>query len=87
MRKLGDLKVSSAKLVVAGPLRLGDNGYTHEATAHRGQVSMSITGSEFDALDAAGAEDELPDFSDRCPEGRWRRTSGERGAMRDLRLT
>jgi hypothetical protein len=64
---LGDLKVDSAKLVVVGPLRLGGNGYTHEASAHRGQISMSITGSEFDALNAAGAEDDLPDFWDRCP--------------------
>ncbi|HXJ19556.1 MAG TPA: hypothetical protein VMT03_04920 [Polyangia bacterium] len=64
---LGDLKVDSAKLVVVGPLQNGGNGYTHEASAHRGQISMSITGSEFDVLSAAGAEDELPDFGDRCP--------------------
>jgi hypothetical protein len=64
---LGDLQVASANLVVVGPLRLGGNGYTHEATANRGQISMSITRSEFDALSAAGAEDELPDFWDPCP--------------------
>jgi hypothetical protein len=64
---LGYLQVDSANLVVVGPLRLGGNGYSHEASAQRGQITMSITGSEFVALRTAGAEDEVPHFWDPCP--------------------
>jgi hypothetical protein len=64
---LADLHVETANLVVVGPLRLAGNGYTHEASVRRGQSSTSITGSEYVALRAAGAEEEVPDFWDPCP--------------------
>ena len=67
VKLLSDLDVRSANLVVVGALRLTGNGYTHGASAHRGQISMSITESEFQALIAAGAEQELPGFWERCP--------------------
>ena len=54
------LQVETANLVVVGPLRLAGDGYSHEASAYRGKITSSITGSEYVALRAAGAEEEGP---------------------------
>jgi hypothetical protein len=58
---LADLHCVDARLVVVGTAGHVFEDYTHEASANDGNNQMAITEAEFEALRAAGAEDELPD--------------------------
>lgn len=64
---LASLGVPTANLVVVDTLGHLAAGYTHEATARRGQSRMLITQSEFAALREAGAEDQFSHSWDPCP--------------------